>query len=206
MSGATSSRRLATSDDLLAIPERERFHEVIGGELVRKAMSSGPHGRAQLRIGSRISGPYDRRPGGRWPGGLWFATEVEVEMETHEVYRPDVTGWLRERLPELPREVPIRVRPDWVCEVLSPSNSRNDLFKKLRTYQRCKVPHYWIVDPETETLMVYRWTTEGYLLVLAAEREDRVRPEPFDAIVLKVGTLFDEDDEDEDEDEKERQR
>ncbi|WP_437899309.1 Uma2 family endonuclease [Sorangium sp. So ce124] len=99
------------------------------------------------------------------------------------------------------REVPIRVRPDWVCEVLSPSNSRNDLFKKLRTYQRCKVPHYWIVDPETETLMVYRWTTEGYLLVLAAEREDRVRPEPFDAIVLKVGALFDDD-----EDEEERQR
>ncbi|WP_438042926.1 Uma2 family endonuclease [Sorangium sp. So ce128] len=203
MSGAASARRLATADDLLAIPERERFHEVIGGELVRKAMPSGPHGRAQLRIGSRISGPYDRRPGGRWPGGLWFATEVEVELETHEVYRPDVTGWLRERLPELPREVPLRVRPDWVCEVLSPSNSRNDLFKKLRTYQRCKVPRYWIVDPETETLMVYRWTTEGYLLVLAAEREDRVRPEPFDAIVLKVGTLFDDDD---DEDEEERQR
>src|SRR4029079_83138 len=109
MSAAAPARHLATAADLMTIPENERFHEVIGGELVRKAMPSGPHGRAQLRIGSRISGPYDRRPGGRWPGGCWFATEVEVELETHEVYRPDVTVWLRERLPELPREVPIRV-------------------------------------------------------------------------------------------------
>lgn len=41
-----------------------------------------------------------------------------------------------------------------------------DLFKKLRTYQCCQVRHYWIIDPDTEALAVYRWTPDGYLLAL----------------------------------------
>lgn len=35
------------AQDLLAIPEEERFHEIIDGELVRKAMPSAKHGSAQ---------------------------------------------------------------------------------------------------------------------------------------------------------------
>jgi len=33
----------ATINDLLAIPENERFQEIIGGELVRKARSGAQH-------------------------------------------------------------------------------------------------------------------------------------------------------------------
>jgi Uma2 family endonuclease len=149
-------------------------------------------------VGSIVVGPYGRRPGGRWPGGWWFATEVEVELGEHDVYRPDVVGWRRDRLPELPAEPVVAVRPDWVCEILSPSNTRNDLVKKLRIYQRSGVPHYWIVDPMNEILTVHRWATEGYLQVLAAERGERVRAEPFDAIEWPVGMLFGDDPDDAD--------
>lgn len=193
MASAAEAARTATRTELLAIPEAERFHEVIDGELVRKAAPSGPHGRAQSRIASRIGGPFDRRPGGRFPGGWWLVTEVEVELEAHEVYRPDVAGWRRDRLPELPDRAPMTVRPDWVCEILSASNARNDLVKKMRAYQRAELPHYWVVDPQAETLTVYRWTADGFLLVLAAERSERVRAEPFDAIELFVGALFGDD-------------
>jgi Uma2 family endonuclease len=138
----------------------------------------------------------DRRGSSGHPrGGWWFATEVEIELELepNEVYRPDAVGWRRERLPELPEETPATMRPDWVCEVLSPSNKRNDTVRKRRVYHRCGVPHYWIVDPIEETIDVYRWHADGYLQVLAAERGDRVRPEPFDAVELSVGMLFGDD-------------
>jgi Uma2 family endonuclease len=190
MSVATKLRPLATAAELLAIPEDERFHEIIDGELVRKAMPSGPHGRAQRALGGRIGDLYDRRLGGRRPGGWWIVTEVEIQFEEHEIFRPDLSGWRRDRLPELPRVSPIPVRPDWVCEVLSRSNARNDLVKKMRVYHRCAVPHYWIVDPEEEMLAVYRWTAEGYLLALSAEREDRVRAEPFGKIEISLAALF----------------
>ncbi|HKY35046.1 MAG TPA: Uma2 family endonuclease [Polyangiaceae bacterium] len=181
----------ATVADLLAIPEGRRYHEVIDGVLVEKEAASGRHGGTQVRLARRL-GPYDRRPGGRWPGGWWFATEVEIQFEDVQVFRPDVAGWLRERLPELPKEVPVTVRPDFICEILA-TNKRNDLIKKKRVYHRHKVGHYWIVDPDEEMLAVYRWHADGYVEVLIADRDERVRAEPFDAIDFRVGVLFGED-------------
>jgi Uma2 family endonuclease len=77
-----------------------------------------------------------------------------------------------------------------VCEVLSPSNPGTDRVKKLNHYHQFEVPHYWIVDPMEESLSVFRWTAEGYLLVLAAGPEARVRAEPFEAVELTVDALF----------------
>jgi len=193
MTGVAVSANHASRAELLALPEAERFHEIVAGELVRKAMPSARHGRAQSRVASRLGGPYDRKPGGALPGGWWIVTEVEVELETHEIYRPDIAGWRRERLAELPGTAPVSVRPDWVCEVLSESNARNDLVKKMRGYQRAALPHYWIVDPERETLIVYRWSAAGFVLALTAERSDRVRAEPFEETELWVGALFGDD-------------
>jgi len=65
--------------------------------------------------------------------------------------------------------VPITVRPDRVCEILSASNAHNDLVRKMRIYQRSGVPHYWVLDPEAETLTVVRWMAEGDLLVQTGE-------------------------------------
>jgi Uma2 family endonuclease len=194
----------ATVADLLAIPEERRRHEIVDGVLFEKDAASGPHGRAQVRLSRRL-GPYDRRPGGRWPGGWWFASEVEVMFEPTQVFRPDISGWQRKRLPELPSEVPITVRPDWICEVLS-QNKRNDLIKKKRVYHRHQVGHYWIVDPGEETLAVYRWHPDGFVEVLIADRTETVPPvgdhearraEPFDAVELRIGVLFGDDEDEE---------
>lgn len=193
--GHPAKLQLATISDLLAIPQEQRRHEVIDGVLGEKEAASGRHGGAQVRIARRL-GPYDRRPGGRWPGGWWFATEVEILFEPTEVFRPDVAGWRRERLAELPSEVPITVVPDWVCEILS-TNKQNDLIKKKRVYQRHGVRHYWIADPVEQTLAVYRWHEDGYVEVLIADRSERVRAEPFGTIEFRVGVLFGDDDDDE---------
>jgi Uma2 family endonuclease len=189
MSASAPGHRAATVDDLLAISEEERFHEILDGELVRKAMPGGPHGRAQFRLATEIGGPYDRRAGRGGPGGWIFATEVEIQFEPSNILRPDVAGWRRERLSRLPEKSPIGVRPDWVCEILSPTHKQNDLFKKLRTYQPCQVAHDWILDPEAEALAVYRWTLEGYLRVLTAEGAERVHAEPFEEAEFSVREL-----------------
>jgi Uma2 family endonuclease len=192
---ASSPRLTATIDDLLAIPEGRRFHELIDGHLVEKEAASGKHGEAQTRLGRNL-GPYDRRPGGppERPGGWRFASEVEIYFDSENTLRPDQAGWRRERLPEMPATVPIRVIPDWTCEILS-TNRANDLVKKKRIYHRHYVPHYWVLDPTDETLLVYRWGPDGYIEVLAAERTERVRAEPFEALELCVGVLFGDDDE-----------
>ncbi len=183
----------ATLADLLAIPEETRFHELIDGEIVPKEVASGKHGGAQVRI-SHLLQPFDREPGGRGPGGWIFASEVDIYFDPQSTLRPDVSGWIRQRLPELPAEVPIRVLPDWACEILS-TNRRNDLIRKKRIYHQHHIPHCWIVDPIEQTLTAHRWSPEGYLEVLVTERGERVRAEPFDAIELQVGVFFGDDEE-----------
>ncbi|HRI69367.1 MAG TPA: Uma2 family endonuclease [Polyangium sp.] len=188
----------ATLEDLLAIPENERFHEIICGELVRKAMPSFRHGRSQGGLVGRLGRPYNRRPGGRFPGGWWFVMETEVQFDKHEIYRPDLAGWRRERMPEIPNEFPVSLRPDWVCEILSPSNAKNDVVLKMRTYHRCQVPHYWIIDPISETLQVHRWSDQGYVVVQSASGTERIAAEPFEAVRLSVRGILEGDEDDDD--------
>jgi Uma2 family endonuclease len=189
-----SPRRHSSLDDFWAIPEAARFHELIGGEIVPKATPSGEHGVAQAGIVGALHPPFQRGLGGPGrPGGWWIATEVEVLLETGDVVRPDVIGWRRERCPERPVGNPVRLRPDWICEVISPSNANHDTITKLRLYHRVGVPHYWLVDSRDTTLTVMRWSADGYVTLLRAERGEVVRPEPFAQIELAVGTLFGDD-------------
>jgi len=142
-----------------------------------------------MGLAGEIVGPYGPRSRGRGPGGWLFVSEVEIAFEPSQIYRPDVAGWRRERLTALPAEWPVQARPDGVCEILSPSNSRNDAIRKMRVYQRCQVSHYWLLDPEGETLSVHRWTVEGYLTVQVPEGRERIRPEPFTEVELSVHGL-----------------
>jgi Uma2 family endonuclease len=74
-----------------------------------------------------------------------------------------------------------------------PSNAKNDLVDKLRAYQRARVPHYWIIDPDLQVLTVYRYRSGTYEVALTAGREETVHAEPFEAVALSVGVFFGDD-------------
>ena len=181
----------ATLAELAALRDRGLAVELIDGEIVHKAMPKPEHGSAQVKIGAVLDA-FHRRPGGpRGPGGWWLMSEVEILYpQTEETFRHDLVGFRRERFPERPTGMPLEARPDWVCEILSPTTARYDVVKKQRTLHAHGIAHYWIVDPEHETLMVLRHGPEGYVNVLNAGVGDIVRAEPFEAIDLDVGELF----------------
>lgn len=188
---AATPAHLATAADLTRLSPGTHA-EIIDGEIVEKASPTPEHGVAQLGLGAQLFNAFHRRSGEGGPGGWWLMTEVEVEYEPHQVYRHDLVGWRRERLPRRPAGSPVTMRPDWVCEVLSSSNAQNDLVRKLRTLQRAGMPHYWLVDPNHRTLTVLRWTPDGYLAALTAGGSDVVRAEPFEAVELNLGVIFEE--------------
>lgn len=186
---ATAARTLETVDDYLAQPE-ERRCELIRGTLVDKAEATGEHAVAQASTSRTLGTYFHRKPGGRGgPGGWWFFTELEVQLG-EEVFRPDVCGYRRERVPALPRGRPIRLAPDWICEILSPSNPARDRVEKIRAYFQGRVPHYWIIDPVAGTLEVFRRLELAYALVLSAQRGEKVRAEPCEAIEVRVDELL----------------
>jgi Uma2 family endonuclease len=167
--------------------------ELIDGDLIEKAAPSFEHGLAQGQTVGTLSDAFGRRAGGPGgPGGWWIVTEVDILLDGRG-YRPDLTGWRRERLPSRPKECPVTVRPDWLCEVVSESNRVVDTVTKLRRYYQAGVPHYWILDQMDRTLTVYRHTPEGYLVALRAGAGERVHAEPFGAIELHVAVLLGDD-------------
>jgi Uma2 family endonuclease len=186
-----AKRTPGTIDDLLRRVQAGEAVELVGGEIVPKASPTPEHGSAELRFGEVLA-PFNRRSGGPGgPGGWWLMTEVEVLYEgTTEVFRHDVLGFRRDRHPQRPAGMPVRSRPDWVCEILSPSTARYDVVQKQRTLHLHDVPYYWILDPEHETLTVLRYADAAYLRILDAGVGDRVRAEPFDAVEISVGELF----------------
>jgi Uma2 family endonuclease len=190
---ATPSRKPATFADLMARADHDRL-EIIGGEIVEKAMPSPAHAAAELELAAAIA-PFNRRPGGRDPGGWWLFTEIHVKYPHGEIYCHDAAGWRRDRVPERPSEWPVRIRPDWVCEIVSPRHEKQDLVDKPHVLHAAEVPHYWVVDPEERILLVHRWSRDGYIVVQRAAGK-RIRAEPFEAIELNVGLLFGQDSED----------
>jgi Uma2 family endonuclease len=107
-----------------------------------------------------------------------------------DVVVPDLAGWRRERMPEMPEVAYFELAPDWICEVLAPSTARLDRTKKLSVSARERVHHGWAVDPLAQTLEVFRLDGDTYRIVLLAAADDKVRAEPFDAIELDLAILW----------------
>ncbi len=186
----------STADDLRRLYGEDGRYEIVHGEIVPKVAPRDAHTAYASYSGSALVRRFDRRPGGKWPGGWWLRPELHVEYETGEVFCHDYCGFRRDLHPVIPPTWPVKMRPDWVCEVLSPNHHKRDRVDKLAVLFRTHVPHYWLVDPDEKLLEVLRWTPTGYQVALTATSGDLIRAEPFDAVELRAAVLFgDEDDE-----------
>lgn len=94
-------------------------------------------------------------------------------------------------MPVLPDEAFLRLAPDCVCEVLSPSTAALDRVKKLGVSAREAVAHVWLVDPAARTLDVLRLESAHWTLVGTRAGTDTVRAEPFEALDLDLTRLWD---------------
>ena len=181
------ARRLATYSDLLALPAGERA-EILNGELVVQPSPTPVHQSTIAEIYAELRGPFQRGRGG--PGGWWLIPDVDVELGPHDVCRPDISGWRRDRVPAFPAERPVRERPDWLCEGLSPRTAVRDQGDKRELYQRAGVPWYWLVDPQNRTLTVLRLVREGYVVERVVGDRASAALAPFDAVEIDLASIF----------------
>ena len=130
-SGSARARR-ATYQDVLDAPAH-RVAEIVDGTLYTQPRPAPPHAVASSYLGGELTGPFGKGRGG--PGGWWILDEPELHLG-EDILVPDLAGWRRERMAELPDTAYFTLAPDWACEVLSASTRRLDLHEKRPVYAR----------------------------------------------------------------------
>ncbi len=182
----SAARTIATYQDVLDTPA-SRVAEVINGALITSPRPAAKHASAATILGAELEPPFRRKKGG--PGGWIILNEPELHVGA-DILVPDLAGWRRERMPELPDVAYFTIAPNWICEVLSPSTAAYDRTGKLPIYAAHGVAHAWLIDPDAMTLEVFRLDGATYRMVLTFSGNAGVRAEPFDAIELSLGELW----------------
>ena len=158
--------------------------EIIEGVFYAMTKPRAFHQAMSGRIYRHVSSYFEGNQGG--PGGWWILPEPGIELPGTLEISPDVAGWKRERLPTLPKDAPLRLVPDWVCEVLSPSTLRHDLMIKKPYYARVGVPFLWIVDPDARVLLVHALENGRWLELGGFGDEIEAHMPPFEVAPVNV--------------------
>ncbi len=178
--------RRATYEDLKKVPDI-MVAEIVDGELHASPRPALPHANAASALGALLGLPFHFGRGG--PGGWVILDEPELHFGRNVVV-PDLAGWRRTRLPEVPKAPFSTLAPDWVCEVSSPSTAMLDRAKKLQIYARAKVGHAWIIDPSAHLVEVLQLEAGRWLIAAAYAGAKVVRAEPFSEVPLDLGLLW----------------
>lgn len=143
---------LATERDVNARPDGvKRLCELIDGTLVEK-----PMGFVEARMASLIIHfiecfleSHDL--------GIVVGPDGTVRIAPGLVRVPDVSFISWQNFPDrrLPTEAVPDLVPDLAVEVLSESNTRQEMDRKLREYFAARVRLVWIVDPRTRSASVF---------------------------------------------------
>lgn len=184
-------KRNATYADLEAVPPH-LVAEILYGKLVTHPRPTGGHARSHTRLIGVLEPPFCEALGG--PGGWEILTEPELHFDA-EVTVPELAGWRLERVPVPPAPNPlvvakIRLVPDWVCEVLSPSTEKYDRGDKREIYADAGVKHLWLVDPRIELIEVFELASGRWSLVHTWTGDVVVRAPPFDALDIRLGRIW----------------
>ena len=177
----------ATYEDLVALPPYV-VGEILAGELHATPRPAAPHAAAAFGVGLEIGVPFQRGRGG--PGGWLFLAEPELHL-SDDIVVPDLAGWRRERLPEVPDAAFLTLAPDWVCEIASPSTQRLDRGVKMDIYLREGVGHLWLLDPIERFVEVFRRQDSAWVRVGSWTGETPARIEPFDAVEIDLQAVWD---------------
>lgn len=181
-----SSDKIYTYSDYLLLPDEECcYYEILDGCLIREPAPTKLHQRVSRRI-QRILEDYFWQ---RDPHAEVFDSPIDLILSDTNVVQPDLVY-----APEDSDDIDphgITVIPQLVVEIISPSTGRKDRFEKLGIYSRASVPHYWIVDPEQQTLEAFRLVRPGeYNLCRSAEGNEVFTHPDFPGLAVKLGALW----------------
>jgi len=181
---APTAERRFTYRDLLTLPDDRNTYEIIDGALSVNASPSLRHQRISGRIYRILSQALEDTG----KGHVFFAP-MDVLLDRENVVQPDLVYIAGDRAILL-EESHINGPPDLIIEVVSPSTRQRDLSMKRGLYARFGVPHYWVFDPEENSVLVYRREGETYREKDKLGAGDLFQPEDFQGLSFDLSMIF----------------
>lgn len=175
-----------TYADYVKIPEEPGYRfEVLEGILVREPSPSMHHQRVVLALSRQLANFFEEFD----PEGELFTAPLDVTLAAGTVLQPDIlfiSGSRRGIMCEERIDGPC----DLVVEVMSPANRRKDRLRKMEIYRKAGIPHYWLVDPDENTLEAFALKDGSYALVTAGGPGDSFAHTDFPGLDLDLARVF----------------
>ncbi|MEC4670846.1 MAG: Uma2 family endonuclease [Nitrospirota bacterium] len=186
MTQYTSSTKF-TYEDYLLFPDDGKRHELIDGEHYVTPSPMTKHQRISRNLlGSLFVYIQQMRC------GHLFSAPMDIVFSDLDVVQPDLL-FISNTRASIITEKNIQGAPDLLVEILSDSTRKTDEIIKRKLYERYKVPEYWIIDPELETVKIYHLADQGYSRTaeLSNESSDTLQTPLLPAWELALRKLFD---------------
>jgi Uma2 family endonuclease len=191
---ATASTKPATLDDFLRAeaeaPEGTRL-ALIDGEIVEWGANMTTRGSWHSFAMARLSYllcTWLEQP--QSPVGTIGSGEVRCRLhrDPEKIVGIDVGVWLGAKFVNPPDNPPMYDAPPALAvEILSPSDTNENLWEKVHTYLDAGVPRVWLVDPELKTVTVHRPDAEPVLFnIKQTIADDPVLP----GLTLAIADIF----------------
>jgi Uma2 family endonuclease len=154
-----STTALISANDLLALPTgMGKRYELITGELREMSPSGWPHGVVVGRLHNRLGHYIEQHD-----LGLVFGAETGflIARNPDTVRAPHFAFIAKAHLPkEKPTEAFWPGAPDLAVEVVSPSDRTGDVVEKIESWLAAGSAAVWVIDPQLQTVTVYRSRTD----------------------------------------------
>ena len=152
--------KVYTYEDYLRLPNEECYHyEILDGMLVKEPAPYVHHQRVSRRLQRLLEDYFALRD----PAGEVFNAPIDVTLSDTNVIQPDLV-YIPGENRQIVEEARINGAPYLVVEILSKWTRSKDRLRKRNIYEKMGIPHYWIVDPNDETIEAYALQNGLYVL------------------------------------------
>jgi Uma2 family endonuclease len=176
--------RRMSLEEWAAMPEDEPG-ELVNGRLTEEEVADTPHEAVVSWVSYRLMGWSEPRK------GVVLGSEAKFAVGPSSGRKPDLSAFFTMDR-KLPRRGPIRVPPDLMVEVVSPTprDGRRDRVEKLREYAAFGVRWYWLVDPRLRTLEILKLGDDGHYTTLVSASEGVVDVPGCAGLALDLDALW----------------
>ncbi len=148
-----ATKTLMTADEFLLMPDGAQRHELIRGEVQSTSLAGGEHGRIGMQIAVPLAAAIEQQD----LGEVFMAgTGFRIARDPDTVRAPDVSFLRAERWATLERPQGfIEGPPDLAVEVVSPSDSAEEVHERALSCLEAGVRLLWVVHPRGRTVTMY---------------------------------------------------